>query len=107
SRLLNTLEAVFGISIVVLLILVVNKNGLSNNPLFCVLSVIFLLGYYLAWVFYYRGVVHPWLLIIGIAGMPPLYFLCAGLWLNNLTVVIPCLIFGLVHVCITCSTYLT
>ncbi|MHB8105886.1 MAG: hypothetical protein ACYDH4_00445 [Candidatus Cryosericum sp.] len=47
----------------------------------------------------------PWLLIAGLAGMPPLYFFFAGLWMKNYVVLIPCTIFGIAHVAITCSTY--
>lgn len=103
---LNMIERVFGIMTVALLIMLLNKGGGSNNNLYLGLAILFLVGYYVAWVFYYKGVVSPWLLIIGLAAMPPLYFLFVGLWMNNDVVLIPCVIFGVTHIKITCDNYL-
>jgi hypothetical protein len=105
-QILNIIEQVFGIMTVAVLILLINKNAERNNTLYLGLAILFLLGYYFAWVFYYRGVVSPWLLIAGIAAMPPLYFIFVGLWMNNYVALIPCVIFGITHIAITCSTYL-
>lgn len=103
---LNIIEHIFGIMTVALLILLINKNGMRNSNLYIGLAILFLVGYYIAWIFYYKGVVSPWLLIIGIAAMPPLYFLLAGLWMKNYVVLIPCVIFGVTHITITCTNYL-
>jgi len=103
---MNIMEQVFGIATVAILILIVNKTGERNSNFFLGLAILFLAGYYVAWVFYYMGVVSPWLLIIGIAAMPPLYFFFAGLWLENYVALVLCIIFGIVHIAITCSTYL-
>jgi hypothetical protein len=91
---------------VALLILLINKGGKSNRKLYIILAILFLTGYYAAWILYYKGMVSPWLLIIGLAAMPPLYFLFAGLWMRNYVVLIPCVIFGVTHIAITCSNYL-
>jgi hypothetical protein len=91
---------------VALLIVLKNKNGGRNSSLYLGLAILFLVGYYSAWIFYFNGVVSPWLLIIGIAAMPPLYFLCAGLWMKNYVALISCIIFGITHIAITCSNYL-
>ncbi|MCE7698202.1 MAG: hypothetical protein K8E24_004990, partial [Methanobacterium paludis] len=103
---LNIIERVFGIMTVALLILLINKGGGINSSLYIGLAILFLVGYYIAWIFYYKGVVSPWLLIIGLAAMPPLYFLFVGLWMENYVVLIPCVIFGITHIKITCSNYL-
>lgn len=103
---LNIIERVFGIMTIVLLILLVNKDGVRNSTLYFGLAVLFLAGYYIAWIFYYKGVVSPWLLVLGIASMPPLYFLFVALWMRNYIALIPCVIFGVVHIAITCSNYL-
>ena len=103
---LNILEQVFGVATVALLILLINKGRGRNPKLFVGLAILFLAGYYLSWILYYQGVVSPWLLIIGIAAMPPLYFFFSGLWLKNYIVLIPCTIFGVIHIAITCSSYL-
>jgi hypothetical protein len=104
--LLNITEQVFGIMTVALLILLLNKSGGRNSKLYLKLAFLFLTGYYIAWVFYYLGIVSPWLLIIGIAAMPPLYFLLAALWMKNYIALVTCLVFGAAHIAITCSTYL-
>lgn len=69
---LNIIEQFFGIMTVALLILLINRGGGRNSNIYIGLAILFLVGYYIAWVFYYKGVVSPWLLIIGIAAMPPL-----------------------------------
>jgi hypothetical protein len=105
-QILNVIEHVFGVMTVVLLVLLISKGGGRNSSIYLDLAILFLVGYYVAWVLYYRGVVSPWLLIAGLAGMPPLYFFFAGLWMKNYVALIPCVIFGIAHVAITCSTYL-
>lgn len=103
---LNNIEQVFGILTVVLLIFLINTGvGIYSN-FYIGLAIIFLIGYYIAWILYYKGLVNPWLLIIGIAAMPPLYFLFIGFWLNNFVMIIPCIIFGVTHITITYSNYL-
>lgn len=103
---LNVIEALFGILTVAVLVLVRNKADGRNGRIYIMFAALFLAGYYIAWILYYQGVVSPWLLIAGIAAMPPLYFLLAGLWMKNYIVVIPCVIFGVTHIIITCSNYL-
>jgi hypothetical protein len=102
----NIIEQVFGIMTVALLILILNKKGEKNSGIYIGLAIIFLAGYYISWIFYYQGVVSPWLLIIGLAAMPPLYFLFVGLWMKNYIVILPCIIFEIAHIAITCSNYL-
>lgn len=102
----NWIEHVFGVLTVVLLVLLVNKDGGSNGILFIGLAILFLAGYYVSWLFYYKGAVNPWLLIIGLAGMPPFYFLCIAIWMKNYIAVISCVIFGAAHIAITCKNYL-
>lgn len=105
-QILNIIEQAFGILTVALLILLVNKDGVRSSNIYIELAVLFLAGYYIAWFFYYKGVVSPWLLIIGIAAMPPLYFFFAALWMRNYIALIPCVVFGVTHIAITCSNYL-
>jgi len=106
NPLMNIIEQVFGIATVALLILLINKSGERNSNIYIGLAILFLAGYYVAWIFYYRGMVSPWLLIIGIAAMPPLYFFFAEIWLENYIALMSCAIFGVAHIAITCSTYL-
>jgi hypothetical protein len=106
-QLLNAIEHVCGIAIVALLILVVNKTAvpaLADTPSL-ILAALLILGYYASWILYYRGVVAPWLLVFGLAALPPLYFLCAGLWLENYLVVILSIPFLAAHVYITYANF--
>jgi hypothetical protein len=103
--LLNVSEGFFGFLTVALLVLLTNKNA-GGAKVYLRLAVLFLGGYYLAWILYYLGVVCPWLLIIGLAAMPPLYFLFVALWLKNHAVIITSLIFGAAHLAVTCLNYL-
>lgn len=104
--LFNWVEHVFGILTVALLVLLVNEDGGKSSILFIALALLFLAGYYVSWLFYYKGVVNPWLLVIGLAGMPPFYFLCIAIWMKNYVAVISCIIFGAAHIAITCKNYL-
>lgn len=103
---MNVIERVFGFMTVVLLILLINKGGRKNSRLYMGLAALFLAAYYISWVLYYKGVVCPWLLVIGLAAMPPLYFIFAGIWMKNYAVIIPGVIFGITHIAITCINYL-
>ena len=101
----DIVEHTLGVFIVVSLILVVSKSG-GRSPVFLGAAALMLAAYYVSWVFYYHGAVNPWLLIIGMAATPPLCFMFAGLWLKNDIAAAVSLVFGAVHVGITCGTYL-
>lgn len=103
---LNIIEGLFGVLTVTLMIFLLNKGEGRNRNFYIGLAVLFLAGYYISWIFYYNGVVAPWLLILGIACMPPLYFFFAGLWMKNYVLLVPCAIFGVTHILITCMNYL-
>ncbi|AWB42966.1 hypothetical protein DCC85_01125 [Paenibacillus sp. CAA11] len=105
-NILNIIEGLFGMITVILMIVLISKGEGKSSSLYIWLAIIFLAAYYISWIFYYSGVVSPWLLILGIAAMPPLYFFFAGLWMRNYVLLVPCAIFGVVHILITCSTYL-
>jgi hypothetical protein len=103
---LGVVEPLFGILTVAMLILVVNKGGGRNGALYILLAILFLLGYYIAWALYYTGVVSPWVLILGIGAMPPLYFLFVAIWMKNYVALIPCVVFGAAHITVTAVNYL-
>ncbi|WP_019909544.1 hypothetical protein [Paenibacillus sp. HW567] len=105
-NILNIIEGLFGVLTVILMIFLIHKGEGSNSTLYMGMAALFLLLYYISWIFYYSGVVAPWLLIIGIASMPPLYFFFVGLWMNNYILLIPCAIFGITHIVITSMNYL-
>jgi len=105
---LNVVEQVFGIVTVALLIIVVGRVGTQgrNGSWLLVGAAGFLAAYYLAWVLYYQGTVSGWLLVLGIAAMPPLYYFFVASWMKNYLALIPCTIFGIAHVTITWSNYM-
>lgn len=104
---LDAAEHVFGMVTVALLILLISKDSGENKEasLYIGLAALCMVGYYVSWVLYYLGVVSPWLLVGGLALLPPLYFVFAALWLRNYVAIIPCVIFGIMHVAITYSNY--
>jgi hypothetical protein len=104
---LNLIEQLFGIATVALLIIVVSRAGTKghNSPWLLLCAAVFLLGYYVAWVLYYQGNVSPWLLVLGLAAMPPLYYFFVASWMKDYLALIPCVIFGIAHVTITWSNY--
>ncbi len=101
----DIVEHTLGVLIVVSLIFVVSKSG-RRSPAFLAVAALFLAAYYVSWVFYFQGAVYPWLLVIGMAATPPLCFLFAGIWLKNDIAALVSVVFGAVHVAITCGTYL-
>ena len=76
----NLVEQVFGIATAALLIIVITRAGTegTNSSWLLLCAAVFLAGYYAAWVLYYRGNVSPWLLVFGIAAMPPPLLLLRG-----------------------------
>ncbi|AWV31584.1 hypothetical protein MHH60_32265 [Paenibacillus sp. FSL H7-0716] len=103
---LNIIEGLFGVLTVILMVVLINKGEGSNSNLYIGLAVLFLAAYYISWMLYYNGVVAPWLLILGIASMPPLYFFFVGLWMKNYLLLVPCAIFGITHILITSMNFL-
>ena len=103
----NLVEQVFGIATAALLIIVITRAGNegTNSSWLLLGAAGFLAGYYAAWVLYYRGNVSPWLLVSGIAAMPPLYFFFVAGWMKDYLALVPCVIFGIAHIAITWSNY--
>ena len=104
---LNLVEQLFGIATVALLIIVITRVGTEgrNSSWLLLCAGVFLAGYHAAWVLYYQGNVSSWLLVVGIAAMPPLYYFFVASWMKDYLALIPCVIFGIAHVAITWSNY--
>jgi hypothetical protein len=104
----NLVEQIFGIATAALLIIVITRAGTEGTNsswlLFC--AAVFLAGYYTAWVLYYQGNVSAWLLVFGIAAMPPLYYFFVASWMKDYPALVPCVIFGIAHIAITWSNYM-
>ena len=93
--------------IVALLVLLSNKtvrNNGTSRTLLCV-SGFWLLGYFGSWVLYYLGNTNPWLLVLGLAASPSLYFVFIGLWLKNIPAILPSIVFAIIHVAVTYANF--
>jgi hypothetical protein len=100
--LVEILEKTFGISTILLLVVV-----LARTPLLPDLGTLFLVGafailavYYSFYVLYYAGITR-WPVLLGLAAFPPLCFLLVALSQGNYPAVVTSVIFGAVHVGLT------
>jgi len=93
--------------VVALLILLVNKSEKKNklSKIFIAAAALCLLVYYVSWALYYIGYADPWMVVIGMAAAPSLYFIFVALWLNNYPAVVPGIIFAVIHTAITFINY--
>jgi hypothetical protein len=105
SNILNFIEGFFGMVTVILMVVNIGRSIERGSNIYIGFAFLFLALYYLSWVLYYSGIVSPWLLILGIAAMPPMYFFFSALWMNNYVLLVPCVIFGVAHIVITSSNY--
>ncbi|MDF2542423.1 MAG: hypothetical protein K0S47_2141 [Herbinix sp.] len=95
-------------SMIALLTILIHKENKRDRMNKVLLGVILfcLLGYYALWITYYTGIIYPWVLV-GLAVLPSLYFLLICIKLKNTVAIIPSIIFGITHVGITCSNFLS
>lgn len=105
--LLDMIQNISQVLMIALLIILVRKENKvqSRARLYIGLGAFMLVGYYVAWICYFLGFIYPWLLV-SMAIMPVLYFIFIILWLQNYVAIIPSVIFGAVHIAITCLNYL-
>ncbi|MBK1813252.1 hypothetical protein JHL18_21760 [Clostridium sp. YIM B02505] len=95
------------IMIALLIIIIPNENMNSKSiKIYFKLACLCLLGYYVSWFCYYTGMVYP-LMLVGMAVLPSIYFILIELWLKNYIAIIPSIIFGITHIAITCSNYIS
>ena len=103
---LDTLEWIVRISIIILLIFLLNKEVSKNKTSYIGIAIVFLAIYYISWILYYLGIVSPELIILGMVIPPIFYFFFTGLWLKNYILLIPTVIFGIIHLTISNLNYL-
>ena len=70
-------------------------NGINRIGFFS--AVIVLLLNYLGWWLYFNGHQSIGIMMFFIVFLPPLYYVCIGIWRQNLILVIVGIIFGVVH----------
>jgi hypothetical protein len=99
-----SVSQVIMLALLIILIPKESKNE-KNIKIYIKLACFCLVGYYVAWICYYTGMVYPWMLV-GMAVLPSIYFISIELWLKNYIAIIPSAIFGITHIAITCSNYL-
>lgn len=107
NKWINIARRIFQVLTAVLLLFVVNRetgDGVSLNS-WLIVAILLLAVYYAAWMQYLRGKANPFSLIFGIALAEPLYLIAAAQCLNNSLVVLPCLVFGALHVGITVARF--
>ncbi|MCL2114608.1 MAG: hypothetical protein FWH29_00120 [Methanobrevibacter sp.] len=108
---LNLFEKIFGISTIIAMIFIVNSNtkGLNldflKEKIFFTISIILLLGYYLGWMFYFNGYQELSLVLIVLAGFPPLYYTFIGLWRKNHILVPLGILFLIFHLANVWTSY--
>ncbi|MDO5548380.1 MAG: hypothetical protein Q4F79_07825 [Eubacteriales bacterium] len=103
NKWVNIARRVFQIVTAVILLFAVHreKGDMLQMNSWLIVAIVFLLLYYMAWMQYFQGKASPVSLIFGIALMKPLYLIAAAQCLNNSLVVLPCILFGVLHVGIT------
>ena len=92
---------------IALLILLVNKrhHPAKNRRGIAAVGVACLIGYLLLWVWYFTAPITP-MLLLTMAVLPSVYFLCVGLYLENYPSLIPASVFALIHIATTATSYL-
>lgn len=99
-----SVSQVIMITLLIILIPKESKNE-KNIKIYIKLACFCLIGYYVAWICYYTGIVYPWMLV-SMAVLPSIYFISIELWMGNYIAIIPSVIFGITHIAITYSTYI-
>ncbi len=94
------------IMVISLIIFISRDSRSERKKLFVGFAVLCLAIYYISWIIYYIGVANP-LMFIGMALFPTLYFIFVECWLKNYIAIMPTIIFGITHITITFSTYLS
>jgi len=104
TLLVEILEKTFGVATLILLVLVAAvfpvpsmAKTFSAAGAFLVLA-----AYYTCYVQYYRGIV-AWPILLGMAAFPPAAFVLAGLSKGNWPAIVTAVVFGIVHVSLTCK----
>jgi hypothetical protein len=84
-----------------LLIFVIRKQASEMLCPYTIGMAIMLIFYYVLWILYFTGNANLFI-FFGMAVLPVVYFVLAEIWLHNYLAIIPTVLFGIVHVIITC-----
>lgn len=100
---LNILEKILGISCVLIHCFIVSENsevfslGIGINKAGFILALVILLANYSGWVMYFRGHQDPWIILVFLVALPPLYYAAIGLWRGNRILTVMGIAFGIIH----------
>lgn len=89
------------------LVVVINTRWQStpSTKVFAAVSVACLISYLVLWGVYFTAPITPMLLLM-MAVLPSLYFICVALQLGNYPALIPASLFALIHTATTAASYL-
>lgn len=103
SILLNALEKVLGSLCIALMLFVVRGDGSffdiggGIHKVGFVLAMVVLLLNYIGWGIYFRGFQSVGIMLFFIVLLPPLYYICIGLWRGNGLLCVAGVVFGIIH----------
>lgn len=89
SAILNTIEKVFGVSCIIVMMFLVRDNanwfslGTQKEIIFFSVAVVAIAGYFTGWIFYFNGYQSVALMICTLVALPPVYYTFIGLWRGN------------------------
>lgn len=107
NKSINIARWVFQVITVLVLLFAVHRekgDAIQLNS-WLIVAVVLLVVYYVAWAQYFQGKASPFSLIFGIALIQPLYLIAAAQCLSNSLVIVPCVIFGILHFVITAKRF--
>lgn len=103
SVLLNICEKITGISSIVLMCFILNKNvpffdvGTGYTRIGFVFAILTLLLYYFGWFLYFRGNQSIGIMLFLLVLMPPLYYVSIGIWRQNWALATVGAVFAFIH----------
>lgn len=89
------------------LVVVINTRWQStpSKKVLAAVGVVCLISYLALWGVYFTAPITP-MLLVTMAVLPSVYFICVALYLENLPALVPAALFALIHVATTAASYL-
>lgn len=104
SVFLNITEKALGISCIFVMLFLVRGDAkwfslaTIKEAVFFSVAMIAIVGYFIGWIFYYRGFQSLPLILCTLVALPPIYYAFIGLWRKNYILTVLGGIFLLVHI---------
>ncbi|MFK5636095.1 MULTISPECIES: hypothetical protein [unclassified Ornithinimicrobium] len=90
---------------VLILVVSTRKQSTANKVVTGAVGLVCLTGYLLLWVWYFTAPITQVLLLM-MAVLPSVYFVCVGLYLKNYPSLIPSTLFAVIHISSTAAQYI-